>query len=85
MGLLSGIVGLPLAPLRGVLALAEVIRRRVDEEAHSMPAARRELEAAQEARAAGEISAEEEAEIQRRVLNRMTRARPSGRSGERER
>lgn len=82
MGLLSGIAGLPLAPLRGVLALGELIQRRVDEETKSAPMARRELEAAEEARAAGEISAEEEAEAQRRVLDRLTRTRPDPGPGE---
>ncbi|MFI5611953.1 gas vesicle protein GvpG [Amycolatopsis sp. NPDC051903] len=76
MGLLSGIAGLPLAPLRGVLALGELIRRRVDEEMHDPASVRRELEAVERARAAGEISAGEEAERQQRVLDRLTRARP---------
>ena len=77
MGLLSGIFGLPLAPVRGVLALGELIRRRVDEELHDPASVRRELEAAEEARAAGEISADEEAEVRRRALNRLTASPPS--------
>ncbi|MEV0069371.1 gas vesicle protein GvpG [Amycolatopsis sp. NPDC050768] len=77
MGLLSGIVGLPLAPVRGVLALGELIRRRVDEELHDPASVRRELEAVEQARAAGEISAEEEAEAQQQALSRLTGSRPS--------
>lgn len=77
MGLLSGIFGLPLAPVRGVLALGELIRRRVDEELHDPASVRRELEAAEAARAAGEISAEEEAEVQQRALSRLTASPPS--------
>ncbi|WP_020658734.1 gas vesicle protein GvpG [Amycolatopsis benzoatilytica] len=72
MGLLSGIAGLPLAPLRGVLALGELIRRRVDQELRAPASVRHELEAAEEARAAGEISSEEEAERQNEVLARLT-------------
>lgn len=75
MGLITGILGLPLAPVRGVLALGELIRRRVDEEQRGPVAIRRELEAAEQARAAGEITAEEEAEVQQRALNRVTGAR----------
>ncbi|WP_326837479.1 gas vesicle protein GvpG [Amycolatopsis rhabdoformis] len=74
MGLVTGILGLPLLPVRGVLALGELIRRRVEEEAHDPATVRRELEAVHEARAAGEISAEEEAEAQQRVLDRLTGA-----------
>ncbi|MDQ0380513.1 gas vesicle protein GvpG [Amycolatopsis thermophila] len=71
MGLLTTIVTLPLAPLRGVISLAEVIKRRVDEELADPAAVRRQLEAAEEAREAGEISAEEETEIQQHVLQRL--------------
>lgn len=72
MGLLTTILGLPLAPVRGVVSLAEVIRDQVDRELHDPAAVRRDVEAAAEARAAGELSAEEEAEIQRRALARLT-------------
>ncbi|TVT20947.1 gas vesicle protein GvpG [Amycolatopsis cynarae] len=74
MGLITGILGLPFAPVRAVIALAEVIERRVQEELHDPATARRELEEAERARAAGEITAEEEAEIQQAVLDRMARA-----------
>lgn len=72
MGLISLIFGLPLAPLRGVIALGEVIQERVNQELADPATARRDLEAASEARAAGEISADEEVEVQRKVLGRMT-------------
>ncbi|MEU0469752.1 MULTISPECIES: gas vesicle protein GvpG [unclassified Amycolatopsis] len=71
MGLLSGILGLPLLPVRGVIQLGELIQRRVNEELAAPASIRRELEAAEEKRAAGEISAEEEAEVQQQVLRRL--------------
>jgi uncharacterized membrane protein len=71
MGLISMVLGLPLAPARGVIKLAEVIQERVNEEMHDPASARRELEAVSEARAAGEISEEEEAELQQQIVNRM--------------
>lgn len=71
MGLLSTVLGLPFAPVRAVISLGEVIQRRVEQEMHDPASARRELEAIEEARQAGEISAEEEAEAQQRVLDRM--------------
>lgn len=73
MGLLGAILGLPFAPVRAVIALGEVIEKRVREELHDPRTARRELEEAERARAAGEITAEEEAEIQQAVLDRMRR------------
>ena len=78
MGLVSGILGLPLAPIRGVLALGELIRQRVEEEQRNPAAVRRELEAAQAAREAGEITPEEEAEVQQRALDRVTRSPDEG-------
>ena len=44
MGILSAIVGLPLAPVRGVIALGEVIARQVDQELHNPATTRRQLE-----------------------------------------
>ena len=66
------VLSMILMPVRAVVALAELVQRRVDEELRHPAAARRELEAAEEAHRAGEISAEEQAEVQRRVLDRMT-------------
>ena len=71
MSILSLVLGLPLAPIRGVIALGEVIQDRVNQELHDPASARRDLEAAGEARAAGEISAEDEAELQQEVVDRM--------------
>ncbi|KAF0964374.1 MULTISPECIES: gas vesicle protein GvpG [unclassified Rhodococcus (in: high G+C Gram-positive bacteria)] len=78
MGVLSFIATLPLAPVRGVISLAELIQRQVEEELHNPASARRALEELEDARAAGEISAEEEEEAQQAILDRMTgSARPS--------
>ena len=72
-----------LSPVRAVIALAELIQRRVDQELRHPASARRDLEAAEEAHEAGEISAEEQADLQQRVLDRMAAPReeagPSGR------
>jgi hypothetical protein len=74
MGVLTTILGLPLAPVRGVIALGELIQRRVDEELYNPTSIRRQLEAAERAREAGEIDAEDEAETQQRVVDRLTAA-----------
>jgi len=85
MGVVGAIFGLPFAPLRGVLSVAELIRRQVDAELYDPASVRRELEAADEARAAGEISPEEEAERQQQVLNRLTGSPPDPRPDEEKR
>lgn len=68
MGLFSGIAKLPLAPVRGVISLAEVIQRQVEQELHNPARTRRQLEELEEARERGEISADEEIEVQQQIL-----------------
>lgn len=70
MGLVSAILGLPFAPMRGVIALGEVFADQVDQEVYDLTSIRRDLEVADEAEAAGEISGEEKAEIQRLAVER---------------
>lgn len=78
MGLFSFVVGLPLAPVRGVIALGRLIQERVEHELADPSSVRRALEEAEEARAAGEISPEEEAEIQREAVGRVVAPKPAG-------
>ncbi len=68
MGILSAVLLAPLAPVRGVVALAEVIQRRVDQELNDPATTRRQLEVLEEARERGEISPEEEHEAQDEIL-----------------
>lgn len=75
MGLITGILGLPLLPVRGVVAIAEIIRDQVDQEMHAPGSIRRDLEELHRAREAGEITAEEEAERQHEILDRVTKPR----------
>ena len=77
MGVLSSILLWPLAPVRAVVSLGEVIQRRVEEQLADPVAARRELEDAEAAYHDGDISATELARIQQEVLDRM-RGLPSG-------
>jgi Gas vesicle protein G len=75
MGLLSGIVLLPLAPVRGVVRLAELIQEQVEQELHNPANTRRQLEELEEARERGEISADEEKRAQEQIL--QTRVKPA--------
>ncbi|MBF6184099.1 MULTISPECIES: gas vesicle protein GvpG [Nocardia] len=73
MGVLSSVLTLPLAPLRGVLWVAEIIAEQVDQELYHPASVRRDLERVDEAAAAGELSDEQRAQAQQEVLDRMIR------------
>ena len=68
MGLFSAIAKLPLAPVYGVISLAEVIQRQVEQELHNPANTRRQLEALEDARERGEMSPEEERKAQKEIL-----------------
>ncbi|MGK8525406.1 gas vesicle protein GvpG [Nocardia asteroides] len=78
MGLLSTILTLPLAPVRGVIWLGEVIQDQVEQRMHDPAVMRRELEEIDRAAAAGDISEEERKQAQQAVLDRMTRSGGGG-------
>ncbi|MEV4014675.1 gas vesicle protein GvpG [Nonomuraea angiospora] len=71
MGLLSLLFGWPLAPVRGVIRLGELIQEQVEHEMRDPTVVRHRLEEIEAARAAGQISEEEEALAMREVLQGM--------------
>jgi hypothetical protein len=75
MGLLSGTLLLPLAPVRGVIRLAEVIQRQVEQELHNPARTRQQLEELEEARERGEISVDEEKQAQKQILQARVKPR----------
>ena len=82
MGLITGLLGLPLAPVWGTLALAEQVLE-VAEEAYYDPAAiRAELEEVDRLRAAGEITPDEATAWEDELVDRLmvgSNHRPKGR------
>jgi gas vesicle protein GvpG len=79
VGLLTGLLGLPLAPVRGVVWLAEQIRDHAEEQYYDPARIRAELDRVDEARRTGELSEEECAELENELLQRlMARRGPSG-------
>ncbi len=71
MGLLTGLLGLPLAPVRGVLWLAEQIKDHAEEQYYDPVRIRAQLERVDEARRSGEISEAEAAELENELLQRL--------------
>jgi hypothetical protein len=72
VGLISLLFTWPLAPVRGVIRLGELIQEQVEHELRDPMVVRRRLEELAEARRAGRISAEEEAQAVNQVLQAMT-------------
>ncbi|MGW0018092.1 gas vesicle protein GvpG [Rhodococcus sp. NPDC003382] len=73
MGLISSVLTLPIAPIRAVLWLGELIQDQVEQQLHDPATIRRELEEIDEAAAAGRLTEDEKAAAQQAVLNRMIR------------
>jgi Gas vesicle protein G len=71
MGLLTGLLTLPLAPVRGVVWLAEQIQDYAEEQYYDPVRIRAELERVQEARESGELTEEECVEWENELLGRL--------------
>ena len=71
MGLVTSLLTLPLAPVKGVMWLGEVIQEQVEQQMHDPANMRRELEQIEEARQSGELTQEQMDDAQQAVLNRM--------------
>lgn len=79
MGLLTGILGLPIAPLRGTIAVAEQVLQQAEEEYYDPARIRAQLEEVDRQRREGEITEEEatlrEDELVDRLLEGQERLR----------
>ena len=75
MGLVSGLLGLPLAPVRGVMWLAEQVLEQAEEQFYDPARIRAQLEQVDEARRSGELTEEECVEIENELLQRLMHQR----------
>ncbi|GAA2405421.1 gas vesicle protein GvpG [Actinomadura vinacea] len=71
MGFISGLLTLPLAPVRSVAWLAERIRDQAEQELYDPAVIRRQLAEVDSALAAGGLSEEEAAALQDELLARL--------------
>ena len=62
---------LPLMPLNKVVQLGEVLHKHAEQQLHDPASVRRQLEQAEQAHAAGEISEEDLAHIQAQAIDRL--------------
>ena len=71
MGIFTGLLTLPLAPVRGVVWVAEMIGDQADQQLHDPAVIRRRLALVEEAHEAGELSDEDAAETEEELLAQM--------------
>jgi hypothetical protein len=79
MGLLTGLLTLPLAPLRGTVAVAEQVLKQAEEVYYDPATIRRELEEVERLREAGEIEEDEATAWEDHLIERLMvgRSRPT--------
>jgi hypothetical protein len=75
MGLITGILGLPVAPLRGVVAVAEQVRQAAEDEFYDPALIRQQLEQVQRMRDDGRLTDEEATMWEDELVERLLVAR----------
>lgn len=83
MGFVTGLLTLPLAPLRMTVAVADLLRREAMRELYDPATIREQLERVDALRSAGELTEEEAAELEDELVQRLLAGRtdPSGGEG----
>lgn len=78
MGLITGLLGLPLAPLRGTIWVADQVLQQAEEDFYDPARIKAQLEDVDRARAAGELSDDEATAIEDELVERLlvSRTRP---------
>jgi len=73
MDLVSSTLGLPFAPLRGLIALARLLEKEAEQELYNPANVRQELEAIDQERAERQLSGEDAEEMEQAAVDRMLR------------
>jgi Gas vesicle protein G len=81
VGLITGLLTLPIAPVRGVAWIAERVAEQAERELYDESAIRRQLVEAEFARDSGELGDEEFAYLEEELLGRLAAARAYTRGG----
>lgn len=74
MGLFSSILGLPLAPVRGTIWVAEKVQEEAERQYYDPGLIRRKLEEVADAKEAGTISEEDAAKLEKELVGRLIEA-----------
>jgi len=83
MGLLTGLLTLPLAPVRGTIWVAEQVLEEAENQYYDPGVIRRQLEDVEELRASGQVTDEEAEQMEDALVERLmeSRRRRSAREG----
>lgn len=73
MGLFTGLLGLPLAPLRGVVWIAEQLEAEADRQMNDPAVIRQKIDEVEQAFERGEIGEAERDEQQEELLGRLVK------------
>jgi cytochrome c-type biogenesis protein CcmH/NrfG len=82
MGLLTGILTLPLAPVRGTVWVAEQVLEEAERQYYDPAVIRRQLEDVEELRSSGPITDEEAEEMEDVLVERLMESRRRRSAGE---
>lgn len=77
MGLVTGILGLPLAPVRGTAWVAEQVRRQAEDDYYDPARIKLQIEQVDRMREAGELSEAEATRLEDELVERLLAGRPS--------
>jgi glycine/D-amino acid oxidase-like deaminating enzyme len=75
MGLIKGLLTLPLAPVRGTVWVAEQVQEEAERQYYDPGVIRRELEEVERLRSGGEISEDEAEEAEDALVERLMESR----------
>jgi Gas vesicle protein G len=78
MGLLTGLFRLPFLPVQGVIRLGQLIEEQAEQELHDPASVRRQLEEAEQAQRAGEMSNEDVARAEAQAVGRLIQPAGTG-------
>ncbi len=81
MGLISGLLTLPLAPLRGTIAVAELLLEEAEARLNDPERIRAELEHVESLREQGVLTEEEAISWEDTLIERLTRGSTTGEGG----
>jgi len=82
VGLITGLLTLPLAPVRGTIWVAEQVHQEAERQYYDPAAIRRQLENVDELRKLGEISEEEAEQMEDELVERLMESRRRRAAGE---
>lgn len=75
MGLIAGLLTLPLAPVRGTIWVAEQVQEEAERQYYDPARIRRELEQVDELRQTGEITDEDAEQLEDALVERLMESR----------